>query len=391
MMRKIGALICLSMVVFVVGCTMGSVEEAAVIPDLPTPTTHPLFQNEAAAAQSPTPDPGLTPSPTAVFTEVLSGPGAFPDKEGYLQALTGLTYSDLITKTVYDDALDVNWELLPEEGMDVDLESMAHVRNGRYAIAMTPLDTWQRLYFAVRQDAAVSFPANDVLAISFWLNGGSDYIELHDLAFTVVGSNDYPYWVEGDRSAYYDDEFPFSETALYHLDLNGSIPPNTWVQVEVYIHELIYDPDYRFITGFYLKNADDFFNTVYVDDINIITLPLADGDEPAPVNDVEAAETTTPPEITVTVTPTATVAITPTTPISQETACVVSPPDGWERYTIQAGDVLSNISLERNVAVDRVASVNCLGSDAVLSINRSIWLPALVPSENAAETPAPTN
>jgi hypothetical protein len=71
---------------------------------------------------------------------------------------------------------------------------------------------------------------------------------------TVLGSNSYTYWVEDDISVKSIYEPVFSETRLYYLGVNRTIPPNTWVKVELWLDERIYDPDYRYVTGFYIKN-----------------------------------------------------------------------------------------------------------------------------------------
>lgn len=85
------------------------------------------------------------------------------------------------------------------------------------------------------------------------------------------------------------------------------------------------------------------------------------------------------PTATRTPTPAATATLTPT-------RCVVSPWPTWVRYTIQFGDTLSSLAIERGTLVEEIQRVNCL-EDNVLTIGRVLWLPPLP----ATETPLPTN
>lgn len=58
------------------------------------------------------------------------------------------------------------------------------------------------------------------------------------------------------------------------------------------------------------------------------------------------------------------------------TQCVVSPPAGWVRYTIQADDSLSALGQATNTTVEQMMQVNCLDS-ILLSIGQEIWLRSL--------------
>ncbi|MCZ7672780.1 MAG: LysM peptidoglycan-binding domain-containing protein [Chloroflexi bacterium] len=212
------------------------------------------------------------------------------------------------------------------------------------------------------------------------------------MAFTFVGSNENRYWVADDRSAYFDDQYPFSETAFYWFDLNDAIPPNTWVEIEVFVHEQIYDPTYTYITGFYIKNGEDFLNTIYVDDVKINRLPNPNAEptrERSETNNDGAVGPMVTPEPTLTPTSilTTTIETTPTATITDVTACVVDPPENWVSYTVQPGDTASSLSVRSGISVEYLATVNCLPSAAVLSVNRDIWLPAQI--ETITATPAP--
>ena len=88
---------------------------------------------------------------------------------------------------------------------------------------------------------------------------------------------------------------------------------------------------------------------------------------------------TTTPSPTATRTPSATPTLTPT-------PCIVSPWPTWVRYTIQFGDALSPLAVERGTLVEEIRRVNCL-EDNLLSVGQVLWLPPLPPTE----TPPPTN
>lgn len=261
----------LGMIGLLMGCTLvGTDEGTESLPVLPTPTTHPFLQQRETVS---TPSKPIRPNET--MPTALPEEGAPEDSTVTPVPLPTISPLNVITKTVYGDALDANWQLRNIQGIESDFLEMDVVHNGRFSIAMRPVEDFRPFYFIVNEDATEVYPASQVLGLNFWLHGGNDYIELSDFAITVVGSNDYPYWVQGDTSVYTDGVFPFSETALYWLDFNNAIPPNTWVEVTLWLDEREFDPVYEYVTGFYLKNDEGFYNEVYIDDISLIML----GDE----------------------------------------------------------------------------------------------------------------
>lgn len=87
--------------------------------------------------------------------------------------------------------------------------------------------------------------------------------------------------------------------------------------------------------------------------------------------------TTSNPTPTPTITPIPTFTPLPTATLSPTvTPCVVSPPDGWELYTVQAGDTLSGIAIAAAISVNEITSANCL-SDALLIQGQSIYAPPI--------------
>jgi hypothetical protein len=223
---------------------------------IPTPTINPLF---GSAEETPVPTQQETSETLPTPTSLIPSPV--------------LSQTEVITITIYDDQLNPGWKLVDTEGMSADLSSTDYVHTGEYAIAMTPSQDFSTLYFAVQMESE-PYPQDQVISISFWLNGGTDFIAPEDLAVTIVGSNRYSYWVADDKSVYTNDEFPFSETRLSFLDINRSVAKDTWFDVILWPDELLFDPIYENITGFYIKNDEGFFNTIYIDDIQLTMLIL---------------------------------------------------------------------------------------------------------------------
>ncbi|MEQ8675025.1 MAG: LysM peptidoglycan-binding domain-containing protein [Aggregatilineales bacterium] len=77
------------------------------------------------------------------------------------------------------------------------------------------------------------------------------------------------------------------------------------------------------------------------------------------------------------------------TPVTvSSTACVISAPAGWMRYTIQSGDTLSSLAARTNTSVQRIMTVNCLENANVLTVGRAIFLPNVTDSpQNPTVTP----
>ncbi|MBE0695728.1 MAG: hypothetical protein IH586_02285, partial [Anaerolineaceae bacterium] len=180
-----------------------------------------------------------------------------------------LTYS---IKMVYDDSLNQNWRILDTAGMGFIEANGPYVFQGEKALEVTPKKDFGSLFFTVKPQNQETFPRQRVLGLSFWINGGENSIEIGDLAVAIVGSNDYSYYLPDDHSAYVTSDSPFSETRLYYLGFNRSIPPKTWVKVQVWLADLIYDPNYQYVTGFYIKNDKGFYKTFYVDDVSLTML-----------------------------------------------------------------------------------------------------------------------
>lgn len=377
-----------TLLLMLVGCTAAASEPDLAAESLPTPTTFLFFkENENIDATIAPVAAGLEGAPTvaSLFSERNTPtPRPSPTPLPTFPPLRpAIARGDVFTATVFDDELNDNWEIVARIGAQIDASSEIRVYKGQRSIAFTPESDFSTLFFAVKPTTTVAYPFQQVLGVNFWINGGDDFIQLDQLAIAVLGSNAYTHWEADDNSVRFPQGESFSETRLYFLGLNRSIPPETWVQVFLPLDTLIYDPEYNHVVGFYLKNDVGFRNTVYVDEVSLIM--LEGGESP-----VLATATRTP---TPSSTPSATAVAEPTgtpgaTAEPDSAACVVSPPAGWERYEIQAGETISSLAVARSVAPNFVISINCLDLSGIISVGQQIWLPPL-PTEETPPEPSP--
>ncbi len=246
----------------------------------PTPTRHPLLtgseqaiidlSGSAAQANHPTlsglflPRPTSTPRPTYTPRPTLDTSSlALPAGSEELQKEI----------SVFDDKLNPNWRIFEPSQMRYDLRGTESY-SGTNAIEVESRMDYSILLFAVRKDAQESYPRDQVLELRFMLYSGDEYIETDDLAVTILGSNSYPYYVDNDKSVINEYQPLFSETRLYYLGINHDIPPNTWAEVSLRLVDRIYDPNYRYVTGFYIKSDAGFRQTFWIDDIKLIVVEL---------------------------------------------------------------------------------------------------------------------
>lgn len=232
------------------------------------PTVANVFRQPGSVTPMPTPVAGRVPSAGPQTTPlVLNGGDSRPE-----------VVSEIM---IYDDVLDANWSLVNSTDVEYDIQDTTQwftvmdermgIDSGAMSIAVTPEADLASLFFTVNEDASVRYPRDQILAISFWLNSGLRVVETGDIAVTVVGSNQNTYWTADDFSVFQSPNETFSETALHYLDINRSIPPETWVNVVVWLDELQFDPNYANITGFYIKSDIGFRSTYYVDKLALVT------------------------------------------------------------------------------------------------------------------------
>jgi hypothetical protein len=244
---------------------------------------------------------GNTPSPYPTSTPVI---------EVTVQQTSAvqITYSTL---PLFDDEINPNWVVLDDMGMGYLETGQPYVFQGKKSLEVTPKKDFGSLFFTVKPQNQGIYPRNRVLGVSFWINGGENEIQINDLAVTIVGSNDYSYYLADDHSAYLSGDFPFSETRLSFLGFHRSIPSNTWVKVQVWLADLVYDPFYKYVTGFYIKNDKGFNKVFYVDEVSL-TMLKDDAELLPPQSLTLAPKSTNTPTLVLTPTPTIFVTITRT-------------------------------------------------------------------------------
>ncbi len=247
-----------------------------------------------------TPTVGISLFDTESSTVSITGSGLFDQSDG-LNTTTpariaptppsdgvsgdprmGIDHSMFQEILIYDEDLESHWTLEHSTLVRFNAWDASHwfesldkaqaLDTGGVVIAVTPIADYATLYFTVKSNANVAYLRNEVVGISFWLNSGNDFMDTDELAVAVIGSNANSYWEFEDYSALRNTQDKFSETRLYYLGVNRSIPPNTWINVVVWLDDLMLDPDYEYLTGFYLKSDEGFLRTYYVDKVTLLAI-----------------------------------------------------------------------------------------------------------------------
>lgn len=242
------------------------------VPSRATPTVAALFL--AQSRQTATPTPTAAPQlPITLQPTTALGPQAGAQAQAPLYP----------TVVIYDDQLNPQWSVEQSTASTIDLaaqglnfqalDAQKTLSSGAATIAISPQADYGKIFFTVRPESGASYQRTNVLGVSFWLNSGSDGIGPADLAVAVVGSNSLPYWTPDDKSVFPDNKGKFSETRLYFLKINRTIPPHTWLNLVVWLNELQYDPVYKYVTGFYIKNDLGFRSTYDLDQVSLVMAP----------------------------------------------------------------------------------------------------------------------
>jgi hypothetical protein len=160
----------------------------------------------------------------------------------------------------------------------IDTSNQDFVNQGRFSLKAQPQFTLGILYFTLDKTTKRFFPRSKVQALQFYLSGGNYSIANDSMTVSVIGSNAHPYWVKNDTSVTIDGRVTntqpvFSETRLYFLDINQTIPPKTYVKVTLWLDERIYDPNYTYVTGFYIKTDKISTPTFYIDNVSLLMQP----------------------------------------------------------------------------------------------------------------------
>lgn len=228
--------------------TAGLVACSSEEPPAPPPTVAVIFTTI-------TPPPTITPRPTNTPPPTL----------------TPMPTPILETIVVYDDALAPGWVIENSLSTFVEEQNTEFVFEGTSALKVVPrVEGSASFYVTLDQTAAEVVRKEELLKLSFYLNPGPDIILQDDLAVTLQGSNEIPFWSSEDQSVSSGGLInPFSETVLGFLGINRSIPPDTWVLIELYPEDREFDPEYLFFTGFYIKNSLGFVQPYYIDRIEL--------------------------------------------------------------------------------------------------------------------------
>ena len=242
--------------------TSGQVTSGSASPQ-PTPSIAPFFSEprtptptvRVTPTHSTTPQPSVVPQPTNTATTP--------------------TPVAIEVVSLYDEKLNPNWSLAKSSNVRYDPASKVTTQQGQVALMARPTKGFGKLFLTVRQGSRETYLSDRVLGVRFWISGGDHMIAASDLAVAIVGSNTYPYWVAADTSVQINatitpDAPLFSETRLYDLGINRSIPPNTWVEVVVWLDSLQFEPTYQYITGIYVKNDDLFVEPFYLDNVDLL-------------------------------------------------------------------------------------------------------------------------
>lgn len=255
------------------GCgTPGNGADTTTQPQ-PTPTIAAFFSDATAkpiaTQSSSTNTPIATPQSGAL-------PSATPSNDTPLPITRTPDKIEVIS--LYDDKLNPNWSLENSELMRYSIASKTTAQQGQVSIEAQPTRGQGKLFFTVKKSARDTYERKRVLGVRFWLSGGNHVIATSDLAVAIIGSNRYSYWVENDTSVQINatvtpDAPLFSETRLYYLNINRNIPPETWVEVIIWLDSLRYDPEYTYVTGLYIKNDELFNENFYLDHIDLLLQP----------------------------------------------------------------------------------------------------------------------
>ncbi len=239
----------------------------------PVPTVNPVFAQQGAPVEL-TPSvaitgslPGGTPSNPQDLNQVLQDALLDPTPAAPVRPA-----QTIVDEPVFDDQLNPNWSTADSIGMRSFFTDTQHAYSGTVGISVTPLQDFGKLFFAVKQNTNETYGLDRVVGVSVWINSGDQPLDPNDLSITVVGSNDNIYWRPDDKSVATDSTHFFSESRLYYLGVKNTVPPYTWVEAVVRLDKLPYEPDYKYVTGVYIKNDEWFRRTFYVDQVHLLVV-----------------------------------------------------------------------------------------------------------------------
>jgi hypothetical protein len=170
---------------------------------------------------------------------------------------------------LYNDWVKPGWQILSSDSLlKVDPRAKGNAHLGNFSISVQPSLYEGKVYIVSAPENDAYYLRKDVLGVSLYLYSGSAELNLNDLALTVIGSDAFSYYRADDLTVLSRDNY--EETTLNFLGFNNSIPPRTWVEVEIWLDEMLYEPDYHFVTGLYIVPRKSLTHTIYIDDVNLI-------------------------------------------------------------------------------------------------------------------------
>ncbi len=208
------------------------------------------------------------------FAELISTGSLTPPEA------TGEEKPEIVFVPLLDEDLKSNWALEASAGLTYVEGDKTVAKVGESSLAITGQDG-DHLTFKVLSTSQDRYLREEILGFSFWLYIGDTPLDIDQLLVEVFGSNTVHYWVRNDNSAMVDLE-TFSEKRLYGLGLNHLLEPNTWVQIEILLDDLVFDPNfddkpiedplYDYVTGFSVQFTNGFSGTIYLDDLQLLML-----------------------------------------------------------------------------------------------------------------------
>ncbi|MFK7804091.1 MAG: hypothetical protein AB8G95_20830 [Anaerolineae bacterium] len=201
----------------------------------------------------------LDPTPMATFTRLPT-----------LTPITNPTATrelPLKTIVIFDDGFKNGWEMVPEDVFAEFTNELVY--DGENSIKVSPRLDGSSIYIVVGPDSRVPIRREDIINISFYLNGASAPISFDEMTITAQGSNVSTSWNKNDRSAITSSDAVFQRTQLAFLGVS-SIPADTWGRVEFSVQDQLFDPLYENLTGFYLSSYSNDLAPFYVDRIEIL-------------------------------------------------------------------------------------------------------------------------
>lgn len=240
---------------------------------LPTPTGLPMFADRGTAPINSQPDSGLPNTGASQSGQFNNDPVAinFPTLTPYPTATwlpSQVPPPEPVEVPIYSDSLSSGWQVVsPDNEMLFNLQSEDQAHSGTRSIAVTPNKSHGKIYIVASPSNSSTYNRPEVLGIQFWIYSGERGLDQYDLAVTAIGSNDYTYWRKDDYSVL--SKTPYEETFLRWLGYELNIAPFTWVPVQIWLNEMRFDPDYKYVTGLYITNRQGFTRTFYIDDISL--------------------------------------------------------------------------------------------------------------------------